>query len=43
MDTTLKYIYLDQNNTDKRSMSYEYLKWAMKQLQDKGVLIKIDY
>ena len=39
----LKYIYLDQNNTDKRSLSYEYFKWALKQLQDKGVLIRFDY
>ena len=39
----LKYIYLDNNNTDKNSQSYEYFKWALKQLQDKGVIIKFDY
>ena len=39
----LSYIYLDNNNTDKKSQSYEYFKWALKQLQDKGVIIKFDY
>ncbi len=39
----LKYIYLEDNNTEKGSSEYEEFKWALKQLQDKGVRIKFDY